>query len=169
MGKSQNSELLYLGIFPKCPFYKSLQTILIILVLITIGTIGIKFFDSWIAVGYFVYSMLFYFLIMPFKVCKYCYFKVKQTTVDEETGKTVEKLLSVDEWSQKCLKKHVGQKNWAGLMIILWFAPIVFTVISLFLNFSIFAPITLIGFIAVLIGNYLYMIKVKCPKCAKFW
>ena len=90
MVKGQNSELLYLGIFPKCPFYKSLQTILIILVLITLGTIGINFFDLWIAVGYFVYSMLFYFLIMPFKVCKYCYFKVKQTTLDKETGKTVE-------------------------------------------------------------------------------
>ena len=110
--------------------------------------------------------MLFYFLIMLFKVCKYCYFKVKQNTVDKETVKTVEKRLSVDYWSKTCLKMQVGQKSWSFLLIIAWFVPIVLTSISLFLNFSFFPFISLIAFIAVLIGNFVYIIKVKFPKCA---
>ena len=162
----QNSELFYFGIFPKCPFYKSVQNILIILVLISLGTLGIYFLNQWAAVGYFVYSMLFYFLAMPFTICKYCYYKVKETKKDNETGKTVEKLLSVDKWSESHLKKHVGQKNWTGLMTIVWFGPIILTAISFFLNFSIFALISLIGFILVLVGSIIYLLKKKCPKCA---
>ena len=162
----QNSELFYFGIFPKCPFYKSIQNILIILVLISLGTLGIYFLNQWAAVGYFVYSMVFYFLAMPFTICKYCYYKVKETKKDNETGKTVEKLLSVDKWSESHLKKHVGQKNWTGLMTIVWFGPIILTAISFFFNFSIFALISLIGFIVVLVGSIIYLLKKKCPKCA---
>ena len=155
-----------MGIFPKCPFYNSVQTILIILALIALGTVGIYFLNLWAAVGYLVYSILFYFLAMPLTICKYCYYKVKETKKDRETGKTIEKLLSIDKWRESHLKKHVGQKNWTGLMTIVWFAPIVLTVISFFLNFSTFALISLIGFIVVLVGNIFYMLKKKCPKCA---
>ena len=162
----QKSELFFLGIFPKCPFYKSVQTILIILALITLGTVGIYFLNSWAAVGYFVYSILFYFLAMPLTICKYCYYKVKETTVDRETGNTIEKLLSVDKWRESFLHKHVGQKHWTWLMTIIWFLPIVLIVISFFLNFSIFALISFIGFIVVLVGNYFYMLRKKCPTCA---
>ena len=166
MGGKQNSELFYFGVFPKCPFYKSVQNILIILVLISLGTLGIYFLNQWVAIGYFIYSMLFYFLAMPFTICKYCYYKVKETKIDNETGKTVEKLLSVDKWSESHLKKHVGQKNWTGLMTMVWFGPIILTAISFFLNFSIFALISLIGFIVVLVGSIIYLLKKKCPKCA---
>ena len=166
MGGKQNSELFYFGVFPKSPFYKSVQNILIILVLISLGTVGIYFLNYWVAVGYFVYSMLFYFFAMPFTICKYCYYKVKETKIDNETGKTVEKLLSVDKWSESHLKKHVGQKNWTGLMTMVWFGPIILTAISFFLSFSIFALISLIGFIVVLVGSIIYLLKKKCPKCA---
>ena len=97
-------------------------------------------------------------------MCKFCYFKVKETTVDKR--KTIEKLLTVDKWRESYLEKHVGQKNWVIFMIIVWFLPIVLVVISFFLNFSIIALISLIGFIVVLVGNYFYMLRVKCPTCA---
>jgi len=165
MTEEQNSKILYLGIFPKCPFYKPVP-LFIILVLMAFGTMGIYYFHIWAAVGYFIHSILFYFLAMPFTICKYCYYKTKETIVDKEKGKTTEKLLSVDKWRESGLKKHVGQKNWALLMIIIWFLPIVLIVISFFLNFSIFALISLIGFIVVLAGFILYLLRVKCPKCA---
>ena len=103
---------------------------------------------------------------MPLTICKYCYFKVKETTIDKEKGKTIEKLLSVDKWSESHLHKHVGQKHWVWLMIIIWFLPIVLIVISFFRDFSIFAVISLIGFTAVLVGNVFYMLRIKCPTCA---
>jgi len=164
MVEKQDSKLFILGIYPKCPFYASLQALLIISALIALGTVGIYFFNLWAAVGYLIYSILFYFLLMPLTMCKFCYFKVKETTV--EKGKTVEKLLTVDKWRESYLKKHVAQKNWVIFMVIVWFLPIVLIAISFFTNFSIFALLSLIGFIIVLVGNYFYMLRVKCPKCA---
>jgi len=152
MKEEQKSKQLILEIFPKCPFYTSLQALSIILALITLGTVGIYFFNLWAAVGYLIYSILFYFLLMPFTMCKFCYFKVNETTVDK--------------WRETYLEKHVGQKNWVIFMVIVWFLPIVLIVISFFLDFSIFALLSLIGFIVVLVGNYFYMLRVKCPKCA---
>jgi len=160
----QNSKLSTLGIFPKCPFYKPVP-VLIILGLIALGTWGIYYLNLWAAVAYFVYSLLFYFLAMPFTMCRYCYFRVKETTVDKEKGKTIQRLLSVDEWSEAYLKKHVGQKGWTAGMSIVWLLPIVLIVISFFLDFSVFALIALVGFVAVLVGNYFYMIRIKCPTC----
>ena len=164
--EEEKSELFLFGMFPKCPFYKSVQALLIILVLIALGTVGIYFLNLWAAVGFLIYSILFYFLAMPLTMCKYCYFKVKETTTDRDTGETTVKLLPLEKWRESYLKKHVGQKYWTSLMTIVWFAPIILIVISFFLNFSIFALISLIGFIVVLVGNYFYMLKKKCPTCA---
>ena len=150
--EKQDSKLFILGIFPKCPFYKSIIAVLIILALIALGTVGIVFLNLWAAVMYLIYSILFYFLLMPFTMCKFCYFKVNETTVDK--------------WRETYLEKHVGQKNWVIFMVIVWFLPIVLIVISFFLDFSIYALIILIGFIVMLVGNYFYMLRVKCPTCA---
>jgi hypothetical protein len=165
MVEKQDSKLFILWIFPKCPLYK-LVPLLIILALIALGTVGIYYLNLWAAVGYLIYSILFYFLLMPLTICKFCYFKVKETTVEKKKGKTVEKLLTVDKWRESYLKKHVGQKNWVFFMVIVWFLPIVLIAISFFLNFSIYALISLIAFIVVLVGNFFYMLKIKCPKCA---
>ena len=162
--EEQKSKLVFMGIFPKCPFYK-LVPLLIILVLVALGTWGIYFLNLWTAVGYLIFSLLFYFLVMPLTICKYCYFKVTETKKDEEKGKTTKKLLSVDNWTKSHLHKHVGQKNWVIFMVIVWFLPIVLIAISFFTNFSIFALISFIGFIVVLVGNYFYMLRVKCPSC----
>ena len=160
MVEEQKSKLFFFGIFPKCSFYKPV-TVLIILVLIALGTWGIYYLNLWAAVGYLIYSILFYFLVMPLTICKYCYFKVTETKIDKEKGKTIKKLLSVDKWSESHLHKHVGQKHWVGLMIIVWFLPFVLIVISFFMDFSIFAVISLIGFTAVLVGNVFYILRIK--------
>ncbi len=160
----KKSKLFVLGIIPKCPFYKPVA-LLIILVLISLGTWGIYFLNLWAAVGYLIYSILYYFLVMPLTICKYCYFKVTETNKDEEKGKTTKKLLSVDNWTKSHLHKHVGQKNWVMLMIIVWFLPIVLITISFFRDFSPIAIIPLVSFIGVLVGNIFYMLRVKCPTC----
>lgn len=165
MVEEQKSKLFFLGIFPKCPFYKPVP-LLIILALIALGTVGIYFLNLWVSVGYLIYSIVFYFLAMPLTICKYCYFKVKETTIDRDTGETIVKLLPLDKWRESYLKKHVGQKYWAVFMSIIWLLPIVLIVISFFLNFSIFALIFLIGFIVVLVGNYFHMLRKVCTTCA---
>lgn len=165
MVEEQKSKLLFLGIFPKCPFYKPVP-VLIILILIALGAWGIYYLNLWVAVGYLIFSILFYFLVMPFTMCKYCYYKVKETSIDKEKRKTIERLLSVDNWREAYLRKHVGQKNWTVFMTTVWFLPVVLIVVSFFLNFSIFALISLIGFIVVVVGNWFYMLRVKCPSCA---
>jgi len=162
--EEQKSKLFFMGIFPKCPFYK-LVPLLIILVLIAFGTWGIYFLNLWAAVGYLIFSLLFYFLVMPLTICKYCYFKVTETITDEETGETTKKLLTIDKWSKSHLHKHVGQKRWVGPMTIIWFLPVVLIVISFFRNFDYLAIIALVFFVVVVVGNFFYMLKVKCPTC----
>lgn len=160
----QNPKLFTFGIYPKCPFYEAVP-VLIILLLVSLGTWGIFYFNSFIAFGYLIFSILFYFLIMPLTVCKYCYFSVSETVNELQTRNRGKKLLTVEAWSKSHLYKHVGQKYWTILMMIVWFSPIIFTILSFFSNFSIFALIPLISFIGVLIGNYFFMLYVKCPKC----
>jgi len=162
--EEKKSKLFVLGIIPKCPFYKPVA-LLIILVLIALGTWGIYFLNLWVAVGYLIYSILYYFVVMPLTICKYCYFKVTETIIDEEKEKTTNKLLSVDNWTKSHLHMHVGQKNWVMLMIIVWFLPIFLIIISFFRDFSPIAIIPLVSFIGVLVGNFFYMLRVKCPTC----
>lgn len=162
----QKSKLLFLGIYPKCPFYKPVP-VLIVLALIAFGTWGIYYLNVWVAGVYLIFSLVWYFLLMPYTLCKYCYYKLKETVVDEGTGVMSEQLISIDQWREtNGIEKHVGQKNWTYFMSTVWLLPIVLIIISFFVNFSIFALLALIGFIAVLVGNYYYMLRVKCPNCA---
>ena len=163
--EQSQSKLFTLGIFPKCPFYKP-APVLIILVLIALGTSGIFFLNSWAAVTYLIFSILYYFVAMPFTLCKYCYYRVTESTTDGNKGETIEKLVSLVTWREVYLRKHVGQKNWTLFMTTVWFLPIVLIVISFFIDFSFFALVSLIGFIAVLVGNWFYMLRKKCPTCA---
>jgi len=100
-------------------------------------------------------------------VRQYCYYKVKETTIDEKSGKPIVKLLPKDKWKECCLEKHVDYaKKWGFNFFILWFLPIVLIIISFFLNFSIFALISLIGFIVVLAVMLIHMKWKVCPTCA---
>jgi hypothetical protein len=166
MEEEQKSDLFTLGIFPKCPFYGKPLSVLIILVLIALGTWGIYYLNLWAAVGYLVFSLLFYFLVMPFTMCKHCYFKVIETSIDEGTGKTTRKLMDADVWGKTLLHMHAGQKHWTWLMTAVWFLPIILIIVSFFMNFSYVALIALISFVAVVGGNFIYVLRVKCPTCA---
>jgi len=153
------SNLTVLGIFPKCPFYRP-GRLLIILAMIAIGTWGISFLNIWAAVSYSVYSVLFFFLALPLMICKYCYYKTKGTT------QTIEGLLPVDKWRELYLKKWISRgKKVQIFMGIIWLLPMVLIFISFFLNFSLFALISLIGCIVVLGGNVIYMNRRVCPTC----
>jgi len=166
MVEKQKSKLFYLGIFPNCPFFGSLQAVLIILALIALGTVGIQFLNLWVAVGYFLYSIVYYFLVMPVWLCKYCYFNVKETTIVQDTGETIVKLLPLDKWQESYCSKHVKHgKRWTWMMSIIWLLPIPLIVTSFFYSFSTYALLSLFGFIVVLVGNFFYMLKKKCPSC----
>jgi len=102
---------------------------------------------------------------MPFTMCKHCYFRIIESSKDEETGKTTKKLMDVDEWGKTLLHKHAGQKNWSWAMFLVWFVPIVLTIISFFTEFNYLAIIALVGFILAVVGNFFYMLKIKCPDC----
>ena len=165
MAAKQESDLFYLRIFPKCPFFGSATALSIIMALIALGTIGISYLNFWVAVGYLSYSAVFYFLVMPLTMCKYCYFKVTDPTSNDEKGETIEKLLSIDQWSKSLLHMHVGQKGWSYAMAIVWLAPIFLIGASLFLNFSLFALTALFGFVVVLVGNYFFMVRLCTTTC----
>ena len=165
MVEEKKSKFFFLGYIQRCPFYKPIP-ILIVLVLIALGTWGIYYFNPWVALGYSIYSLLFYFLLMPFTICKHCYFRIIVTSIDEEKGKITKKLMSVDEWGKTLLHKHVGQKHWTWAMTVIWILPIVLIIISFFREFSYLALISLIGFIIALVGFVVYLLKVKCPSCS---
>ena len=151
------SNLTVLGIYPKCPFYRSVR-LLIVLSMIVVGSWGISFLNMWVAVLYSVYSVLFFFLVLPLTICKCCYYKTK------ETAQTCEKLLSVDRWREFYLKKWVSQgEKVRFFMGIIWLLPMVLIFISFFLNFSVIALISFIGCIVVLGGNVIYMNQRVCP------
>ena len=162
----QKSKVFFWGIYPRCPFYKTVP-VLIILVLITFGTWGIYYLNLWAAGIYLIFSLGWYFVVMPFTLCKFCYYRAKETVVDQESGVMFEQLMSVEKWREmNGIAMHVGQAKWTYCMSAIWLLPIPLIIISYFVNFSIFALVALIGFIAVLVGNYYYMLRVKCPTCA---
>ncbi len=164
MVEKQNAKLTSLRIFPKCPFYNSVVIVILTIALIAFGSIGIYFLHFWAALVYMIYSSVFYFLAMPVWHCQYCYFKVRDPST---VGKTNERLLPKNEWKESYLTKHVVcAKKWGYNFFIIWFVPIILIVISFFLSFSIFAVLSLIGFLVAL-GLILYYTRKRvCTNCA---
>jgi len=150
----------------KCPYNNSIINTVSRLGLMALGTVGLIFFNVWVAVAYLIYSVLFNFLLFPTMHCQYCYYAVKEATTDSQTGKTIKKLLPKEQWVETCLKKHVEcGKKWSINFYISWFVPIVLIIVSFFFSFSVFALLSLIGFIAVL-ALMLYYTRMKiCPRC----
>jgi len=165
MAPKQHSDLFNLRIFPKCHFFGSATALSIIIALIALGTFGISYLNFWAAVGYLSYSVVFYFLVMPLTLCKYCYFKVTESITNDEKGETFVKLLPIDQWSKSCIHMHAGQRGWSYAMAIVWLAPIFLIGVSFFLNFSLLALAALFGFVAVLVGNYRFMVRICTSKC----
>ena len=148
------SNLTFLGIIPNCPFYKPIR-FSIVFAMIIIGSWGISFLNIYASVSYFIYSILVFFLILPLTICKYCYYKTKKRIQ-----------FSVDKWMELYLKKWISQGKIVRIFMgIIWLLPVVLIFISFFLNFSFFAIISLIGCIAVLGGNVIYMNHRVCSTC----
>jgi hypothetical protein len=154
------------GPLQKCPYQKSILVWIFRLGQMALGTLGLIYLNVWIAVSYLLFSIVFTFWAWPVKHCKYCYYNV--TTTDQKNGKTVIKLLPVEEWKELYLKKHVnrGKKLFPPLGLMLWLLPIVLIGVSFFVNFSIIALLSLIGFIVMLAVMLLYVRWKVCPTCA---
>jgi hypothetical protein len=164
MVEDQNAKLTFLGIFPKCPFYKSVVIIVLTIALITFGSIGTYFLNFWASLVYLVYSSVYYFLVMPVWHCQYCYYKVRDPSTEKKTN---ERLLPKSEWKESYLPKHVVcAKKWGYNFFIIWFVPIILIVISFFLNFSIYAVLSLFGFLIALGLMLFYTRKRVCTNCA---
>jgi membrane protein YdbS with pleckstrin-like domain len=163
----QTSDLRHL-LYPKCPYNDSVVVLVSRLGVLALGSIGISFLNVWVAVVYLVYSVVFNLLVWPIIHCQYCYYKVKETTVDKEDGKTVQNLLPLDEWKETFLPKHVecGKRWGSPNLMILWLGPIILMILSLIISFSIFALLSLLGFIGVLAINLIYIRQKVCPTCA---
>jgi 4-hydroxybenzoate polyprenyltransferase len=168
LAEDQPPKFRILGIYPRCPFYSSATAVSIILGLIALGTIGTYFLNIWAAVAYLAFSVLWYFVAMPYVMCNDCYYSIKETTTDTATGITIEKLMSIEKWRETDgIAKHVSRgKKTTWLMSIIWILPFLLIFISFFSNFSIVALFSLIGFAGVLVANYYYMLRKKCPSCA---
>ena len=152
---NHNSNQTYLGIIPKCPFYRPVR-LLIILALIVIGTWGISFLNIWASVLYLIYSILVFGLILPLTICRYCFYKTKMDIQ-----------FSVAKWRELYLNKWILQgKIVRILMGIVWLLPMGLIFISFLVNFSFFGLLSLIGCIAVLGGNVIYMNHRVCSTCA---
>ena len=149
-----NSNLTFLRIIPKCPFYRPAR-LLIILAMVLIGTWGVSFLNLWLSVIYLVYSILVFGLILPLTICRYCFYKTKKDIH-----------FSLVKWKELYLNKWVSQgKIIRVLMGIIWLLPIVLIFISFFVNFSFFGLFSLIGCIVALGVNVIYMNHRVCSKC----
>ncbi|MHA2105652.1 MAG: hypothetical protein ACW981_19670 [Candidatus Hodarchaeales archaeon] len=153
--------------YPKCPYNDSMFLLMLRLSVIVLGTIGISFFNIWVAVVYLTYSVVYNLLVWPVIHCQYCYYKVKVPKNDKDGGNVIE-LLPLDKWKESYLQKHVdcGKKWGSPNLMILWLGPIGLIVISFFLNFSLHAILTLIAFIVTLAGIGIYTRYKICPTCA---
>ena len=81
----------------KCPYNKPVLQWVLRLGMMVLGTVGLIFLNLWVSVAYLIYYAVFFFLAMPLKHCQYCYYKVKETTIDIKNGKTIVKLLPKDK------------------------------------------------------------------------
>ena len=154
------------GPLQKCPYHKSARVWICRIGMMVFGSVGLIYFNIWVAALYLLNSFLITFWAWPVKHCKHCYYNV--TTIEKKNGKTIMRLLSLDEWRESHLKKHVdcGKKLFPPIGLLLWLLPIVLMGISFFWNFSIFALFSLIGFICMLAVMLLYVRWKVCPTCA---
>ena len=91
-----------------------------------------------------------------------------RTSIDKESHKPIKVFLTIKEWKESYLDKHVacGKKWGAPNLFVLWFLPIGLIVISFFVNFSLIALISLAGLIVILAVMGDHMTRKVCPECA---
>lgn len=151
----------------RCPYNKSVLAQTSRIGVMILGTVGLYFLNLWVAVGYLIYSVVFNYVVWPKKSCQYCYYKVIGTSIETEKGKTIKRLLPLEEWKTNYLSKHVASgKAYEKNLFILWLGPFVLIIVSFFLNFSIIALLSLLGFIGLLAVLGINMKSKVCSTCA---
>ena len=53
-----------------CPLNKSFLQLVFKLGMMALTTVGLIFFNLWVSMVYLIYSVAFFFLIMPLTICK---------------------------------------------------------------------------------------------------
>ncbi len=122
------------------------------LIMVVLGAAGLYFLNIWVSVAYVVWFFLFFFVIMPFVVCRYCYFRVDAT---------------IEEWKEKYLQLHADcMKKWGAAIFLVWAIPIIGILVSLFLNFSAIALLCLVGFVIMVVINAATLSRTICVHCS---
>ncbi|MFX1507305.1 MAG: hypothetical protein ACFFDC_14580, partial [Promethearchaeota archaeon] len=161
----QTSDLRHL-LYPRCPYNNSIIILFLRISIMCFGTIGLIFLNVWIAGLYLLYSLAFNILAWPIKHCQHCYYKIRESIVEENTSTSRSNLLPLKEWKGLYLERHIAcGKKWGKNLFILWLGPIALIVFSFLVEFSIVALISLVGFIGALIATGIYMRWKVCPTC----
>ncbi|HIH01398.1 TPA: hypothetical protein HA259_04870 [Thermoplasmata archaeon] len=154
-------------VWRKCPFYESKFQLALKLAIIGFGAVGLSALNVWVSAIYLAYSLLFFLLIMPLRHCRYCFYAVRDSGSDGAENGVAVGPLAVADWVESYLEKHVEcGKRWSVNLFVLWIGPIVLIVVSFFLDFSILAVISLIGFVSMLAVMAADMKRNVCPTCA---
>jgi len=136
----------------KCPVTASKSRFGLNLPMVALGAVGLSFLSIWVSAAYIVLFFVFFFVIMPFKACQYCYFRVDSP---------------LEEWKEEYLQSHAeSMKRWGSGIFLIWIIPIIGIIISFFLNFSIVAAACLVGFIAILSVSSAHLNRTICAHCA---
>lgn len=137
----------------ECPATASKSRFGLNLVMIVLGAVGLYFLSIWIAALYVVFFLVYFFVIMPVKACRYCYYRSGDITLEE--------------WKEKYLDLHANcMKMWGVGIFVIWGAPIVGILISFYTNFSIVALLCLIGFVILLFVSNRHLRESICSQCA---
>lgn len=135
----------------KCPATTSKSRFGLNLLMVVLGAVGLYFLSIWISVAYVVGFFAFFFVVMPFTVCRYCYFRVDA---------------DIEEWKEKYLQSHTDcMKKWGTGIFLIWLVPIIGIVASFFVNFSLIAVVCLVGVIALLSVLPMHLSRTICAHC----
>ena len=99
------------GPMQKCPYNKSVIVWVSRLGMMVLGTVGLIFLNIWVAVVYLLYSVVFTFWVMPVLHCKYCYYNVKETTMENKNGKTSAVPINLEIFNVRGLSGHSDHKQ----------------------------------------------------------
>lgn len=135
----------------KCPATASQSRFGLNLIMVAFGAVGLFYLSIWASAGYIVLFFVVFFVVMPLRMCQYCYYK-RDTPLEE--------------WKEEYLQQHADcMKKWGSAIFLIWGVPIVGIVASFFVNFSLVAVVCLIGFVALLSLSSRQLRKTVCAHC----
>ncbi len=135
----------------KCPATASKSRFFLNLIMVAFGAVGLYYLSIWASVAYILLFLVVFFVVMPMRMCQYCYYKVDS---------------SLEEWKEEYLQQHADcVKKWGSAIFLIWGVPIVGIIASFFTNFSPVAVVCLVGFVALLSVLPMHLRKTICAFC----